>query len=246
MCCVVKATLNRRTFLEAAAMAVLFANDPAPAVADIRRYRPSGVQPVSELTVLPATDSRLALTVDDGVSVEVVAAYADFCHNTGTRVTFFVNGVHESWTANAPQLRPMIESGQIQVANHSWSHPDFTTISADELVEQISRNADFLKNTFGVDGRPYLRPPYGHHNSETDRIAAELGYPNITLWSSSIEDSSLLTESELIANAEKCFEPGQIVLAHANLPPVTHCYPQMMDIIASRGLHTVTLQDAFG
>ena len=36
-----------------------------------------------------------------------------------------------------------------------------------------------------------------------------------------------------------------MVLAHANLPTITHCYAQLLDIIQSRNLQTVTLNDVF-
>jgi len=35
------------------------------------------------------------------------------------------------------------------------------------------------------------------------------------------------------------------VIGHANLPTVTHCYAQLLDIIQSRNLQTVTLNDVF-
>jgi hypothetical protein len=37
----------------------------------------------------------------------------------------------------------------------------------------------------------------------------------------------------------------QIVLAHANLPTITQCYDQLNQLIASRNLQTVTLNDVF-
>jgi peptidoglycan/xylan/chitin deacetylase (PgdA/CDA1 family) len=240
--------LSRRTVLLAIAAAVVAATERSPVVvADMPPHRhPLGLGPSGDLSILPGHDSRLALTVDDGASVEVVAAYAEFCRDSGTRLTFFVNGANESWAVNAPLLRPMVDSGQIQMGNHTWSHPDVTRVGADDVADQIGRNAEFLQNTYGVDAAPYFRPPYGAHNRETDRIAAEFGYTSITLWSSSLDDARLLPEPELIANAEMSFQPGQIVLAHANLPPVTHCYSTLIDIIHSRGLQTVTLREAFG
>lgn len=45
--------------------------------------------------------------------------------------------------------------------------------------------------------------------------------------------------------AQRSFQPQQIVLGHANLPPVTDTYAQLLDIINSRGLQTVTLPDVF-
>ena len=83
----------------------------------------------------------------------------------------------------------------------------------------IGRNADFLRNTYGVDGTPYFRPPFGRHNAGTDSIAADHGYPTITLWSAAIGDSRPIDEAAMIADAQGCLRAQQIVLAHANLPP---------------------------
>jgi peptidoglycan/xylan/chitin deacetylase (PgdA/CDA1 family) len=94
-----------------------------------------------------------------------------------------------------------------------------------------------------VDGTPYFRPPYGIHNADIDRVAADQGYTAITMWSSSLGDSAPGSEASLVANASKSFQPQQIVLAHANLPTITRCYPALLDLIHSRGLQTVTLND---
>lgn len=176
----------------------------------------------------------------------MVGSLVQFCRDSGTRLTFFVNGVNSSWTVNAPALRPLVDSGQIQLGNHTWSHPYLTRIGLGAVADQIRRNADFLRNTYGVDGTPYFRPPYGVHTADTDRVAADLGYTMITMWSATIGDSRPENETSLIANAAKSFQPQQIILAHANLPTITHCYPQLLDLIHSRNLQTVTLNDVFG
>jgi len=220
---------------------------PAAAGADPRPVVPGGrvPPPTGVLTRLPGTGNLLALTVDDGCSVEVVRAFAAFCRDSGTRMTLFVNGANSSWTVNAPLLRPMVDSGQVQLGNHTWSHPYLTRVSAAAATDQIKRNKDFLSNTYGVDGTPYFRPPYGVHNAATDKIAADLGYPTITMWSATIGDSRVINEQQLIGFARQAFQPQQIVLGHANLPPITRTYPQLLDIIATRGLQTVTLNDVF-
>lgn len=242
-------TMDRRTVLWGIAAAVLAAASRAPAA----RAYPAGWSlpasrvpaPVGVLTRLPGDGNQLALTVDDGASVEVVAAFTQFCRDSGTRLTFFVNGANSSWSVNAPALRPMVDSGQIQLGNHTWSHPDITRIGLGAAAGQIRSNADFLNNTYGVDGTPYFRPPYGHHNADTDRVAADQGYTTITMWSGTIGDSLPENETSLIADARNSFEPQQVVLAHANLPTITHCYAQLLDIIQSRNLQTVTLNDVF-
>ena len=242
--------MDRRSLLRAAAITVLAAAaKPAVAQSDpgTRNYSTDRVPPPSGvLNRLPGDGNQIALTIDDGTSTAVVAAWAQFCRDSGVRLTFFPNGVNPSWTVNAPLLRPMVDSGQVQLGNHTWSHPKLTGIGLPAVADQIQRNADFLRNTYGTDGAPYFRPPYGLHTADTDRVAADQGYTTIALWSTTIGDSRPENETQLVNFAAKNFQPQQIVLGHANLPPVTHTYAQMLDLIASRGLQTVTLSDVFG
>ena len=129
-----------------------------------------------ELSSLPdVAGNRVAITLDDGVSSEVVRAYTKLARDTGMRLTYFVNGRYQSWTENRDLMLPLVESGQIQLGNHTWSHPDLAKLSKDEIVDQLERNHKFLQSTFGVDSRPYFRPPYGSHNAIADRVPAELG-----------------------------------------------------------------------
>jgi peptidoglycan/xylan/chitin deacetylase (PgdA/CDA1 family) len=202
--------------------------------------------PAGVLTRLPGDGSQLAITVDDGASTPVVAAFAQFAQDSGTRLTFFVNGANSSWSVNAPALRPMVDSGQAQMANHTWSHPYLNRLGLPGVADQIRRNADFLRNTYGNDGTPYFRPPFGVHNADIDRVAADQGYSTVAMWSGTVGDSVPENETSLVGNAQKSFQPQNIVLIHANLPTVTHCYPQLLDLIHSRNLQTVTLNDVFG
>jgi hypothetical protein len=155
--------LDRRGLLRAVALAVVAASARIPAAhADVGRWALPAARvpaPAGVLTRLPGTGSQLALTIDDGTNTEVVAAFAQFCRDSGTRLTFFVNGVNPSWRLNADALRPMVDSGQIQLGNHTWSHPNITRLSTSDLTDQIRRNKDFLVNTYGVDGTPYFAHP---------------------------------------------------------------------------------------
>ena len=119
------------------------------------------------------------------------ACTANSSRDTGLRLTYFVNGIYQSWTDNLALLRPLVERGQIQLANHTWSHPDLTKVSKTLVAQEISRNDRFLKNTFGVDARPYFRPPYGRHNPVVDAVAADLGYDTRRLPFMTTDESKL-------------------------------------------------------
>ena len=197
------------------------------------------------LTSLPGDGDLLALTVDDGVSSEVVRLYTEFAKDTGVRLTYFVNGAYRSWVENRDLLRPLVDDGQIQLGNHTWSHPDLTKLPLTAVAEELRHNHDFLWKTYGIDVRPYFRSPYGQHNAHVDKISGELGYTADTLWSGSLEDHVVISANRIVTMAEKYFTPGAIVIGHLNHPPVTHVYGKLVDIIRARRLRTVTLDDVF-
>jgi len=197
------------------------------------------------LKKLPGNGDLLAWTVDDGADTDVVRLYTQFAKDTGVRLTYFVTGAYHSWTDNAPLLRPLVESGQIQLANHTWTHPDLTMLSKGQIADELGRTDQFLRNTYGVDAAPYFRPPYGHHNAVVDSVATELGYRVTTLWSGDLRDSAALSENQILRTAYEAFTPQNIVIGHLNHPAVTHVYGQLVDIIRARRLRTVTLNDVF-
>src|SRR3954468_3936904 len=157
------AGVDRRTMLAAIAAGLVAAVSRPPVAVAVRLMAPLAQvpAPAGVLTRLPGDGNQLALTVDDGASVPVVGAFAQFCADTGTRLTFFVNGANSSWSVNAPALRPMVDSGQVQMANHTWSHPYLNHLEQGAVANQIRRNADFLRTTYGMDGTPFFRPPFG-------------------------------------------------------------------------------------
>lgn len=127
----------------------------------------------------------------------------------------------------------------------TWSHPDLTKLSLTDVAEELRHNHRFLWKAYGIDARPYFRPPSGQHNAHVDKISGELGYTADTLWSGSLQDHVLIPEDDIVKMAEKYFRPGAIVIGHLNHMPVTHVYGQLVDIIRARKLRTVTLDDVF-
>jgi peptidoglycan/xylan/chitin deacetylase (PgdA/CDA1 family) len=212
---------------------------PSPPAARVRL--PGG----AVLSTLPGPSDLMALTLDDGVDTTVVRAYAQLARDTGIRLTMFVNGVYASWTENRDLLLPLVESGQLQLGNHTWRHRDLSKLEARDIADELRHNDQFLKHTFGVDAAPYFRPPYGAYNDVVTEVATDLGYTVTTLWNGNLGDDAILRPRDLVVNAQKYFVPQNIVIGHLNHPPVTTVYHQLIDVITERKLRTVTLDDVF-
>jgi peptidoglycan/xylan/chitin deacetylase (PgdA/CDA1 family) len=197
----------------------------------------------------PAAPSgrRIALTVDDGYAPDVVAGYVDFARRTGIHLTFSPNGTYASaWAPQAPVLRPLIDVGQVQIMNHTFSHPWLTRMPAGRVREELERNEQWIVTTFGTSARPYWRPPYGAHDPAVDAIARDAGFPTVVMWTGSYGDSTLVTPEFLLDQARRYLTPGRIVLGHANHPTILGLFDQINDLVRERDLQPATLDEFFG
>ena len=212
-----------------------------PPPAQARMLLPGG----GVLSALPGPGDLLSLTLDDGVDTAVVRGYCQLAKDTGIRLTMFVTGVFSSWTDNRDLLMPMVESGQIQLGNHTWIHPDLTKLTGARIADELRHTDQFIRDTFGVDATPYYRPPYGAYNDLVQSVAADLGYTETALWNGNQGDDQILAPRDIVANADKYYVPQSVVIGHLNHPPVTTVYRELIDIIHDRKLRTVTFNDVF-
>ena len=153
----------------------------------------------------PATTDQIALTIDDGYCADCVASYVEFARSSGIHITFSPNGAYQAaWNPHGSVLRPLIEAGQVQIGNHTYSHHDLRPMSASRIEAELERNEAWIERTFGVTSRPWYRPPYGFHTDRVDDIAGQLGYTNVLMWNGTYGDSGEITPEVLMA-------PGQEV-----------------------------------
>jgi len=195
----------------------------------------------------PAGTRQIALTIDDGYCNDCVAGYVEFAHRTGTHLTFSPNGLYaHAWAPHVAVLAPLIANGQVQIINHTFSHPRLITLSPAQVRTELERNETWINRTFATTAQPYYRPPYGLHNRAVDDAAAEVGLDRVMLWNGSFGDSQLLTPRVLIDQARRYLQPGVIMLGHANHPTVLGLFDQITQLIRTRALQPVTLDEMFG
>jgi peptidoglycan/xylan/chitin deacetylase (PgdA/CDA1 family) len=201
--------------------------------------------PFGTMNAIHGQPGVFALTVDDGISSDVVREYVRFADRTGMRLTFFVTGQYPSWTDNIKQLRPLVESGQIQLANHTWTHPSLVKASNGQISNELGQAHDFLLKNYGVDATPYFRPPFGNHDARVNSVAASLGYTSPVMWMGTLSDAGQITPEQLKSFADKWIGDQRIVIGHANFPAVTECFDYISQLIIDRKLQPVTLNDLY-
>src|SRR5665647_920896 len=89
---------------------------------------------------------------------------------TNTRATFFLAGGHIG--AYESVVRRMDSLG-LEIANHSWDHPDLTTLTTSQITAQLAITSTRIQQVTG-DRPTLMRPPYGGRMS--------VGRSPVTCW----------------------------------------------------------------
>ncbi|WP_455113279.1 polysaccharide deacetylase family protein [Rothia mucilaginosa] len=229
-------TASPTTAVSKAASATATSSNPVP---EARAW--TGPQ-----TGLPGEGKYIAWTVDDGADPEVVRAYAEFARRTGTRLTFFINGQYPAFRQHRDLLLPLVKSGQLQIANHTYSHAALTSLTDEQIVRELTRNDEEIMRLFGVSSKPYFRPPYGYYDERVLAAAASCGFTRPVLWYGSLADSSNISSAEVYAYAEKYALAQHIVIGHLNYRGVVSELDRIRALLDRRGLTTATIRDYYG
>lgn len=181
----------------------------------------------------------VALTYDAGSGIDGAAAILDTLKQYGLHSTFFLTG---RWVEEYPDLARRIVAEGHEIASHSYSHPDFTTISEDAMREELTKTSEIIKATLGLDPRPFFRAPYGAWDERVGRLLNAEGYPYTIHWDVDTIDwqfPGVEKEVERILKAKG----GSIVLMHMNVADSATASLQAIPILQARGLQPVKLSE---
>src|SRR6478736_6147791 len=102
-----------------------------------------------------------------------VAAVGPTARAPTPRAGFFELGQNVSWY---PSITRSLRTYGNLIGNHTWSHPDLTTLSTSAVTSQLNR----MESALGYRPR-CVRPPYGATSSRIAKIIANRGQRQI-LW----------------------------------------------------------------
>ncbi len=129
------------------------------------------------------------------------------------------------------------------VANHSWSHPELTLLSASAILSQLTSTSNVIQTTIGV--RPtFFRPPYGAFNRTVLAQASYLGVTTV-LWNDTAEDWTLPGVGFIVNRILSLAHAGAIILLHdggGNRAQTVAALPTIITDLENRGFSLVTLQ----
>ncbi|TCL46784.1 peptidoglycan-N-acetylmuramic acid deacetylase [Thermolongibacillus altinsuensis] len=188
------------------------------------------------------TKKEIYLTFDNGYENGYTEKILNILKEKNVPATFFVTG---HYLQSAPHLvKRMVKEGHI-VGNHSWHHPDLTTVSDEKLrreLEMVRKKTELLT---GQRNMNYLRPPRGIFDERTMRIAKELGYYHV-FWSLAFVDWNVHQQKGwqyAYENIMKQIHPGAILLLHTVSKDNADALEKVIDDLQKQGYTFKSLDD---
>lgn len=127
------------------------------AVADRSRcwWTCTGCTRETDITQCP-DKNHWGLTYDDGPSFHT-SDLLDFLDQNKLKSTFFVVGSRALSFPDILQTQYMTEH---QISVHTWSHPQLTTLTTEQVIAELGWAKKIIKDVLGVTPNT-MRPPYG-------------------------------------------------------------------------------------
>ncbi len=206
----------------------------------------SGAGPLTTPAVMgPAFHSasigtpHLALTFDDGPHGTLTPRLLDMLAERQARATFYVIG--RNVEAHPKIARRIVEEGH-EIANHTWSHPALSRLSAERVAEELRRTHETVLEVTGVR-MSNLRPPYGALNDRVRQVAFDRHGYDTVMWSVDPLDwkhrNAERVTRELVAGAA----PGAVLLCHDIHASTVAAMPSTLEQLHGRGFRLVTVSD---
>ncbi|NLE77646.1 MAG: polysaccharide deacetylase family protein [Chloroflexi bacterium] len=197
---------------------------------------------VSAREVLRGNPQRpwVALTFDADASAAPAAQFLDALRDAGARGTFFIQG---AWAQRNPDLvRRMVEEGH-EIGNHSQTHPDFRTLTREEIVAELAAAEAAIEPIAGRSTRPYFRPPYSYRNDLVRQVAAEEGYLTVVWDIDAFDWKADSTPESILQQIVDHVRNGSIIVQHVGDENSAEVLPQVIAELRSRGYEPVTLSE---
>ena len=160
-------------------------------------------------------DKVIYLTFDCGFENGNTAPILDALKKHNAPATFFVVG---HFLETAPDLvKRMVKEGHT-VGNHTYHHPDMSSISdLASFQKEVDDTATLYQKITGKEMTKYYRPPQGKYSTANLKMAKELGYHTF-FWSLAYVDwnvDSQPTKEQAFDKLLPRIHPGAIVLLHS-------------------------------
>lgn len=169
-------------------------------------------------------EPKVAISFDAAWGADDTDQLLQILKDNDVKATFFLCGY---WVDKYPEEVEKIAEAGHDLGNHSATHPHMSTLSAEQITQELQRCHQAVKEVTGIE-MTLFRPPFGEYNDTVIRTAKENGYYSIQWDVDSLDWKEQGVEAEInqVLN-HKHLGNGSILLFHNDAKYT----PQALDTI---------------
>lgn len=173
---------------------------------------------------------KVSITFDVNWGDDNTIQILDILDKYNIKATFFIIG---NWAEDFPELTKEIYKRGHEIGNHSDTHVDFTQVSKERIIREISAaDAKIIKIT--GQGTKLFRCPSGSYNDNAVSIVKSAGYFCIQWDVDSIDWKAVGADKEY-ERVMKNVKPGSIILFHSDAKFTPYNLPRIIEDLKGKG-----------
>ena len=183
-------------------------------------------------------DPLIALTFDDGPNPDHTPEVLDVLKKYNVKATFFLMG---AYVEQHPEIvQRIVEEGH-QIGNHSYSHPDMSKLSDEEVLQQFEWCQQVIEDAVGF--RPDIyRLPFGAGGARVVKLMEKEGMTSI-LWNIDTLDWSSHDADAIVQETENALQKHSLLLMHDTHAAAAPALDRLIPMLQERGYQFAKPQD---
>jgi peptidoglycan/xylan/chitin deacetylase (PgdA/CDA1 family) len=145
------------------------------------------------------------------------------------------------------ETKILAASPKFELGNHSWSHPDLTQLSEDDINLEIEQTEEMLFQLTGRHSRLF-RPPSGYYNELVLQLVASHRMYTIQWDAVSGDPDTNFDAATILAEVKRTVRNGSIIIMHANGRGwhTAEALPSVIEYLQDKGFIPVTISQLIG
>ncbi|MGG0821313.1 polysaccharide deacetylase family protein [Paenibacillus turicensis] len=196
---------------------------------------------------IPTKHKVVAFTFDDGPDAQFTRQILNIFSKVNGKATFFMVG--EQMDANEEIAREVYEAGH-EIGNHTYSHPDLTTLSLEEATIELQRMDDRIRKLTGKSPSSF-RPPFFQINTSIAELATNAGYAMVSACNTGARDWEQPQPSVdfMVTQTKEVTEAGSVFIFHDGYGDRTNTVEAvsiLVEALHAEGYRFVTISELIG
>lgn len=185
----------------------------------------------------------ICLTFDDAPDKQYTPLILDVLKRYDVKASFFIHG------KRAKRLKDLVRRIGLEghyIGCHTYTHPNLTAITLEEVRREIEYSSEVLCNLIGKKPK-IIRPPYGELNGSVVETIAKMDM-KIMVWSINTFDWLEKKPDNIIRNVLDYVRPGDVVLMHSymNKRPTLEALPIIIETLREQGYQFLSVDEMIG